>query len=544
MYVWVWLGSGATLKFTNYKVKVEIYKVQSGSTSGSAYDVLPTPSTRKGWTFSGWSKSETSCSASNLVQAGTIITATDAHTLYGCWRRNKAIVRWTANGGTWAGSTQLGYNGTYVTNNDNIDFWSIQFDHRSQLPDVVNPNYIHIQKAGQYIATANSWKGTVGGTTKYYDQSTEMAYDSKTFCSTIETGDCTVTLTPNWKSICGLSLGTEFYYWGQYWVVTAKPSGQSYCNIARSRKASNVTGSYNNRYTTLDSSFFTSGAADYDQRFYDAKRLGHFNKISGNYVIDSNVGVSATNNYDTNPSNYIHWIASGKVFDVKDRYTYACSNTTLTYGTSTNTTYANDMASHEKTGCYTAPQGTEFDTEDYVYNADNTKATFTIPNGQRTHEPDYLSNGKDTWWSPYYSNLKFTPATSNFNSAHLQYTAGGTTALGSGQNNSNLTKYRIFACGGTFSTGGTTTGTIDWTISSSCKLKRTTNKTGGTINYSSTCAVATNTGFYAGRWTDNKSGTTVTGNSYTENRCNQYYKWTTSNLTLDLHYRPILRIPN
>jgi len=75
----------AGLKFTNYKVRIYVVKLESKDiVSGSAYGELPTP-TRDGYTFAGWYTAET---GGDLVTNDTIVSTASDHNLYARWIAN------------------------------------------------------------------------------------------------------------------------------------------------------------------------------------------------------------------------------------------------------------------------------------------------------------------------------------------------------------------------------------------------------------------------------------------------------------------------
>ena len=77
---------------------------------GTAIGALPVP-TRTGYTFAGW---YTSASGGTQITENTIVTATDAETLYAHWTANNYTVTFNANGGTVSPSSKsVTYTGTY-----------------------------------------------------------------------------------------------------------------------------------------------------------------------------------------------------------------------------------------------------------------------------------------------------------------------------------------------------------------------------------------------------------------------------------------------
>jgi len=104
--LYVWLYRGNTAVFNNYKIKVNITKVESKSvTYNSTYGNLPTP-TRHGYDFAGWYTSE---SGGTKITSTSTVTTANNHTLYAHWTAKNYTV--TVNKGTGISTVTGG--GTY-----------------------------------------------------------------------------------------------------------------------------------------------------------------------------------------------------------------------------------------------------------------------------------------------------------------------------------------------------------------------------------------------------------------------------------------------
>ena len=96
--VMLWMKSPSTTTFTNYKVKVNITKVDTKRVKyNHAYGTLGDTPTREGYTFDGWYTKEI---GGTKVTSDTIVSAEGDHTLYAHWVSSKPTY-------TYTGSSQL-----------------------------------------------------------------------------------------------------------------------------------------------------------------------------------------------------------------------------------------------------------------------------------------------------------------------------------------------------------------------------------------------------------------------------------------------------
>ena len=96
--VLLWMKSPSTTTFTNYKVKVNITKVDTKRVKyNHAYGTLGDTPTREGYTFDGWYTKEM---GGTKVTSDTIVSAEGDHTLYAHWVSSKPTY-------TYTGSSQL-----------------------------------------------------------------------------------------------------------------------------------------------------------------------------------------------------------------------------------------------------------------------------------------------------------------------------------------------------------------------------------------------------------------------------------------------------
>ena len=96
--VLLWMKSPSTTTFTNYKVKVNITKVDTKRVKyNHAYGTLGDIPTREGYTFDGWYTKEM---GGTKVTSDTIVSVEGDHTLYAHWVSSKPTY-------TYTGSSQL-----------------------------------------------------------------------------------------------------------------------------------------------------------------------------------------------------------------------------------------------------------------------------------------------------------------------------------------------------------------------------------------------------------------------------------------------------
>ena len=119
-------------------------------TSGSPYGVLPIP-TREGYTFNGW---YTEQSGVNKIEAETIVSTTEHHTLYANWTANTYTLNFNPNGGSVTLSSKtVTYGSPY-----------------GELPIPTRDGY-----------TFNRWTQNPGGGTVYTEESIVMSDNDHTF---------------------------------------------------------------------------------------------------------------------------------------------------------------------------------------------------------------------------------------------------------------------------------------------------------------------------------------------------------------------------
>ena len=80
---WIWFNTPADWTFTNYRVKVEVAKVETKViVPNSKYGTMPTPF-RTGYTFDGWYTGENG--TGTRITSDTVMNSTSDHTLYAKW---------------------------------------------------------------------------------------------------------------------------------------------------------------------------------------------------------------------------------------------------------------------------------------------------------------------------------------------------------------------------------------------------------------------------------------------------------------------------
>lgn len=138
-HTWLWMSSPSDVTFVNYKVKVNLTKVeQIEVTYKKTYGTLGATPTRLGYTFDGWYTEET---GGTEVTADTQVTATSDHTLYAHWTANSYTV--TLTKGT--GISEVSGAGTY------------NYGASVTIDATVSSGY-----------TWSNWSGTHSTTTKQY----------------------------------------------------------------------------------------------------------------------------------------------------------------------------------------------------------------------------------------------------------------------------------------------------------------------------------------------------------------------------------------
>ena len=108
LYAWLWIASPSTATFTDYKVKVNITKVDTKRVKyNEPYGTLGATPTRYGYDFQGWYTEET---GGTKVTSDTIMTTESDHNIYAHWRPATYTLTVNPNGGVLNGTTN---NSTY-----------------------------------------------------------------------------------------------------------------------------------------------------------------------------------------------------------------------------------------------------------------------------------------------------------------------------------------------------------------------------------------------------------------------------------------------
>lgn len=142
LVIWIWENTTNGYVFSNYKVKVNITKLETKEvTYGSAYGTLPANPTKKGYTFKGWYTKENG-SGTKITNTTTMTTASD-HTIYAHWNVNTYTATMDANGGT---------NGSYGNT------WTATYGKKYNLDD---------KKPTRTGYTFDGWYSAKEGGTKY-----------------------------------------------------------------------------------------------------------------------------------------------------------------------------------------------------------------------------------------------------------------------------------------------------------------------------------------------------------------------------------------
>ena len=101
--VMLWMKSPSTTTFTDYKVKVNITKVDTKRVKyNQAYGILGDTPTREGYTFDGWYTEEI---GGTKVTSDTVVSAEGDHTLYAHWKTATYTLTINPNGGVLNGTT-------------------------------------------------------------------------------------------------------------------------------------------------------------------------------------------------------------------------------------------------------------------------------------------------------------------------------------------------------------------------------------------------------------------------------------------------------
>ena len=198
----------ATWKANTYKITYNGNGNTSGSTAQTSCSYNANCSLRgngfvkKGYTFTGWYTA-----ASGGTKYGTTTKLTGNITVYARWRSNFVNIQYHVNGGTWASphgsdySISNGYIYRKVNGTKTTKFHQRYYNGSGQADpfNATNSKHINLKKTGKRLTTNAQWKCATSAKcgTKTYNQ--DSSYSAKNYCSTIESGDCTITLKANWK---------------------------------------------------------------------------------------------------------------------------------------------------------------------------------------------------------------------------------------------------------------------------------------------------------------------------------------------------------
>lgn len=118
------------------------------------------------------------------------------------WKINTVNVRFNVNGGSFASTHSSSYtiSNSLITKNGSNVIHTVNYGESlgsDGLLNYNNPSYVNLVKKGNYVVSGSEWNTNSSGTGTTFNQST--AYTAKQLCSTIETGNCTVTLYVKWR---------------------------------------------------------------------------------------------------------------------------------------------------------------------------------------------------------------------------------------------------------------------------------------------------------------------------------------------------------
>ena len=191
-----------------------VFKHNAAHKYDSSFNLIMNRFIRSEYTFAGWNTKADGTGTSYLDKESVKnLTAVDGTTitLYAQWAPNKLNVRFKPGNSNVTVSAETTLNDvTYNWRilNDFIerkkegetsytkDFFSIKAGTTKDLVDYNSNQYLQLSLTGYHVPTNTVWKCT-GCKNPYYNQTTE--YAPSQICS-IENGDCTVTMEPNWAA--------------------------------------------------------------------------------------------------------------------------------------------------------------------------------------------------------------------------------------------------------------------------------------------------------------------------------------------------------
>lgn len=168
------------------------------ATTSYNFTLSSTKPTKTGYTFLGWSTSNTATSSS--YSAGGTITLSSSDTLYAVWSENKLTVEYYsnyANYGTYKGEA-LSVSATTNVKVHSQDFY-YDNSYSSALSNVQNPDYLYLSRSG-YTPTGYWGTSESGGNLvdEDADYSTGQAL-AQALGKNISNGNVTVKVYPQWN---------------------------------------------------------------------------------------------------------------------------------------------------------------------------------------------------------------------------------------------------------------------------------------------------------------------------------------------------------
>ena len=124
-------------------------------------------------------------------------------TLKANWKVNRVIVRINANGSNFASTYNHAYtkdSSGFISYNGNTSIHTVNYGSTLSSDGLLNynnPSYLNLVKTGYHIDAAKEWNTKSDGTGTSFDQT--KAYKAEELCSSVKTGNCTITLYANWK---------------------------------------------------------------------------------------------------------------------------------------------------------------------------------------------------------------------------------------------------------------------------------------------------------------------------------------------------------
>ena len=168
------------------------------ATTSYKFTISNTKPTRSGYTFLGWSTSNTATSSS--YSSGGNITLSSSDELYAVWSEHKLTVNYYSNYATYA--TYQGNEKT-VSASTNVLVHSQDFYYdnaaSSGLVDIQNANYLYLSRIG-YTPTGNWGTSTSGGT--LINQSTTYSTGqalAQALGKNLTSGNASINIYPQWQ---------------------------------------------------------------------------------------------------------------------------------------------------------------------------------------------------------------------------------------------------------------------------------------------------------------------------------------------------------